>query len=69
MFSARQIMAVLEGAGFPREFANCVVTGHVCVYDRNGICTDQTRDWCNVCNRCTVWDGEVCTGCGAVWGE
>jgi len=47
----------------------CVVTGHVCVYDRNGICTDQTRDWCNVCNRCTVWDGEVCTGCGAVWGE
>jgi hypothetical protein len=25
-------------------------------------------DDCYECDRLTVWDGEVCTGCGRTWG-
>lgn len=42
---------------------------HVCAFDRNGICTDQDRDWCPSCAQCTEWSGEECSHCGHVWGE
>jgi hypothetical protein len=41
---------------------------HTCTIDRNGTCTDQTRDYCRRCDRCTVWAGEFCTACGCEWG-
>lgn len=42
---------------------------HVCTLDAMGNCTSEQHDWCNACNACTEWKGEVCVKCGAVWGE
>lgn len=29
---------------------------------------DADVDFCYACNKETVWDGEVCNGCGREWG-
>ncbi len=28
----------------------------------------QSCDWCNDCDSVQTWTGEVCNGCGRVWG-
>jgi hypothetical protein len=30
---------------------------------------EDDTDWCSRCDETTVWDGEVCTQCGRVWGS
>lgn len=52
-------------AGTPRPPAVCDCGASLDAY---GTCTDQGRDWCETCGTCAAWAGEVCVGCGRVWG-
>lgn len=29
---------------------------------------DDDKDWCDICESVTVWNGETCACCGYVWG-
>lgn len=37
--------------------------------NNEGMCDDQNRDWCSRCDKCTEYNGEVCTECGRIWGH
>ena len=30
---------------------------------------DDKTDWCDVCEKVTLYDGHTCTACGREWGE